>query len=161
MIRRPPRSTLFPYTTLFRSQRSPATFRPNGYVVTAPQAAWSSVVQTSVPTASEPCLHLQAALATAIGIGNDTDTVAAIAGAMLGARWGASAVPAAWRRILHGYPGRDARDLERVAYLAANGGRAGHSGWPRIEHIDYSREQMGGAAVTVHPFDDGLWVGSV
>src|SRR5256885_5602900 len=25
MIRRPPRSTLFPYTTLFRSQRSPAT----------------------------------------------------------------------------------------------------------------------------------------
>src|SRR5256885_9764466 len=25
MIRRPPRSTLFPYTTLFRSQRVPAT----------------------------------------------------------------------------------------------------------------------------------------
>src|SRR3712207_7224402 len=28
MIRRPPRSTLFPYTTLFRSPRAPATGRP-------------------------------------------------------------------------------------------------------------------------------------
>src|SRR2546422_4650235 len=27
MIRRPPRSTLFPYTTLFRSQVAPGTFR--------------------------------------------------------------------------------------------------------------------------------------
>src|SRR2546430_12272939 len=28
MIRRPPRSTLFPYTTLFRSRRRPLTFPP-------------------------------------------------------------------------------------------------------------------------------------
>src|SRR2546429_3020313 len=28
MIRRPPRSTLFPYTTLFRSSRSPGRLRP-------------------------------------------------------------------------------------------------------------------------------------
>src|SRR3712207_7468735 len=28
MIRRPPRSTLFPYTTLFRSQRQPQVGRP-------------------------------------------------------------------------------------------------------------------------------------
>src|SRR2546429_6596287 len=28
MIRRPPRSTLFPYTTLFRSKRFPAKWRP-------------------------------------------------------------------------------------------------------------------------------------
>src|SRR5690242_21703977 len=28
MIRRPPRSTLFPYTTLFRSARSPLELRP-------------------------------------------------------------------------------------------------------------------------------------
>src|SRR5256885_7125082 len=30
MIRRPPRSTLFPYTTLFRSPRVPARDRPPG-----------------------------------------------------------------------------------------------------------------------------------
>src|SRR2546422_7621340 len=30
MIRRPPRSTLFPYTTLFRSSRAPQLVRPLG-----------------------------------------------------------------------------------------------------------------------------------
>src|SRR2546430_16959565 len=34
MIRRPPRSTLFPYTTLFRSQE----LRNNGFALPAPQA---------------------------------------------------------------------------------------------------------------------------
>src|SRR3712207_9036883 len=31
MIRRPPRSTLFPYTTLFRSERLPEAQRPVGH----------------------------------------------------------------------------------------------------------------------------------
>jgi hypothetical protein len=34
-----------------------------------------------------------------VRIGNDTDTVAAIAGGLLGARWGASAIPAKWKTI--------------------------------------------------------------
>src|SRR6202043_4207730 len=33
MIRRPPRSTLFPYTTLFRSESSPAHLAPGPVVV--------------------------------------------------------------------------------------------------------------------------------
>src|SRR5260370_36196862 len=37
MIRRPPRSTLFPYTTLFRSRRSGATHVFHQYVVRTPQ----------------------------------------------------------------------------------------------------------------------------
>src|SRR2546425_12169100 len=32
MIRRPPRSTLFPYTTLFRSNPIPANFQDNGTI---------------------------------------------------------------------------------------------------------------------------------
>src|SRR2546426_11605515 len=32
MIRRPPRSTLFPYTTLFRSQQLPSLFLPLGFL---------------------------------------------------------------------------------------------------------------------------------
>src|SRR2546430_12688310 len=40
MIRRPPRSTLFPYTTLFRSDFSPMAGRPmKGYVTLA--AGWA------------------------------------------------------------------------------------------------------------------------
>lgn len=37
--------------------------------------------------------HLEAGLRAAVAIGDDTDTVAAIAGALLGARYGASVVP--------------------------------------------------------------------
>lgn len=82
----------------------PATFNPNGWVVTALQAAWSSIAQTPVPEA-DPARHYVDALNTAIRIGNDTDTVAAIAGGLLGARWGATAIPAEWRELSHGYPG--------------------------------------------------------
>src|SRR3712207_7383641 len=36
MIRRPPRSTLFPYTTLFRSSRNPTSPKPRGSASCAP-----------------------------------------------------------------------------------------------------------------------------
>ena len=112
-------------------QRPPSTFTPNGFVVTALQAALASIVQTPVPD-TDPCTHLQAALHTAVGIGHDTDTVAAIAGSLLGARWGASAVPFRWRRLLHGWPGYDVRDLVRLAVLASRGGKDDQEGWPSV-----------------------------
>src|ERR1043166_4280059 len=43
MIRRPPRSTLFPYTTLFRSMRLPPFQRP-AHVVSATEHAWNGIV---------------------------------------------------------------------------------------------------------------------
>src|SRR2546428_7937656 len=39
MIRRPPRSPLFPYTTLFRSVNAPPTWA-NELLVTVPRQAW-------------------------------------------------------------------------------------------------------------------------
>ena len=54
---------------------------------------------------SFPAQHLRLALEAAVRGGRDADTVAAIAGALLGARWGASAVPAQWRRAIFGWPG--------------------------------------------------------
>ena len=47
--------------------------------------------------------------------GDDTDTVAAIAGGLLGATYGASAVPAPWRQLLHGWPGLRSPDLVALA----------------------------------------------
>src|SRR5438034_4085651 len=48
LIRRPPRSTLFPYTTLFRSQVSPKVVRMEGWaaelVSGRPDAAWDAFV---------------------------------------------------------------------------------------------------------------------
>ena len=105
----------------------PPTFTRNGYVVTALPAAWSAIHHTPVPD-EMTCLHLQRSLDTAIRIGNDTDTFAAIAGGLLGARWGASAVPAEWRKMVHGYPGRTATDLVEAATMAVRGRRFGFSG---------------------------------
>lgn len=66
-----------------------------------------------------PAAHLADARVAAVRIGNDTDTVAAIAGALLGARWGAPAVPDGWRRMLHGWPRLRAGELEQLALLTA------------------------------------------
>jgi len=79
----------------------PGAFHPNGWVVAAFQAALSAVLHTEVPEEG-PERHLEAAMRAAVMIGNDTDTVAAIAGALLGARWGAAALPGEWLGLLHG-----------------------------------------------------------
>src|SRR5688572_32030663 len=51
MIRRPPRSTLFPYTTLFRSDAAPEVHRPAG--VNAAEQAGRVVVGRSEEHTSE------------------------------------------------------------------------------------------------------------
>jgi ADP-ribosyl-[dinitrogen reductase] hydrolase len=109
----------------------PERFAPNGFTVTALQAAHATIHHTAVPP-DRPGVHLQLALDAAVRIGDDTDTVAAIAGALLGARWGASAVPFRWRRLLHGWPGLDAGQLVRLAVLAGRRGRPDHDGWPVV-----------------------------
>jgi ADP-ribosyl-[dinitrogen reductase] hydrolase len=92
----------------------PSRFTPNGFSVTALQAAYAAVRLTPIPV-DRPRSHLVDALVAAVRIGDDTDTVAAIAGGLLGARWGASAVPTGWRRLVHGWPGYDGEDLVRLA----------------------------------------------
>jgi ADP-ribosyl-[dinitrogen reductase] hydrolase len=84
--------------------------------------------------------------------------VAAIAGALLGARWGMSAVPARWRRILHGWPGLRSRDLVRLALLTARGGDTDSQGWPACDHLDYGLTSAKGLR---HPADEGVILGTV
>ncbi|CAM3449481.1 ADP-ribosylglycohydrolase family protein [Nocardioides dubius] len=131
----------------------PSSFSPNGWVITALQAAWAAIHQTPIPT-DDPRRHLEDALTRVIEIGDDTDTTAAIAGALLGARWGASAFPAEWRRISHGYPGLSGEQLVGLAHLAANR-RPGVYGWPTVPLIDYSMYDIGIDPVP-HPFDEGV-----
>lgn len=138
--------------------KPPQSFANNAWSVGALQAAWSAITHTPVPSEGPPCGHLVDSLTTAIRIGHDTDTVAAITGALLGARWGMSAVPAAWRRLLHGWPGLRGVDLEHLAYLTVRRGSAGKYGWPLVDHIDYSALQYGSPALAVHPYDDGVLI---
>jgi ADP-ribosylglycohydrolase len=86
--------------------RPPSVFTPNGYTVTAFQAAWASIHATR-----DADDRVTAALQLAISIGNDTDTVAAIAGGLLGAACGASKIPGGLVEKVHGWPGLDAKDL--------------------------------------------------
>jgi ADP-ribosyl-[dinitrogen reductase] hydrolase len=122
----------------------------NGWVVAALLAAWSSVNRTS---------DLPSALITAVQGGGDTDTVAAITGALAGAAYGGSGVPVRWRRMLHGWPGLRARDLVRLAYLTAHDGCPSPQGWPTGDRLT---SYDGADTRTVpHPDDEGVLLGAV
>lgn len=131
-----------------------ARFTPNGYTVTALQAALSAI--TAAP--DDDCHHLQDALHAAVRIGHDTDTIAAIAGGLLGARWGASAVPWRWRRAVHGWPGRDGRDVVSLATLTVRGGKPDRKGWPVVADVPY--DEHAARVVVPHPYDPGVLLGT-
>jgi ADP-ribosyl-[dinitrogen reductase] hydrolase len=119
------------------------TFPNNGWVVTAFQAAWSAIKHARVPVDRAdlrlfPAQHFAIALERAVRCGGDTDTVAAIAGQILGAKWGSTAIPLRWRRLLHGYPNLNNRDLMELAVLTVDKGQVDNVGWPSIDLIDDS-----------------------
>lgn len=136
--------------------KPPKTFHQNGFTVTALQAAWSAITHTAATTHGPD--HVRAALTAAVQIGHDTDTVAAIAGALLGARYGASAIPFEWSRLVHGWPGLRAGDLIRLAALTHKQGKADGQGWPTIAELDYGPQRR---LATPHPRDDQVLLGTV
>ncbi|KTS63776.1 hypothetical protein NS206_09340 [Microbacterium testaceum] len=101
------------------SGRHPRDFRDaNGWVVRAFQGALAAVSGAAGPLD---------AIERAVRGGNDTDTVAAIAGSLAGAVWGADALPDSHTTVLHGWPGIDAAELARRARLAV--GASAVSAW--------------------------------
>lgn len=136
----------------------PRDFARNGWVVEAFQGAWSAIHFTSASDAGPA--HLRAALEEAVRGGRDTDTVAAIAGGLLGAAYGCSAVPFEWRQHLHGWPGLRARDLMALGMELGRGEGRGPDSWPRAVTHDYSMWGRTDALVQ-HPHDDGVWLGGV
>ena len=137
-------------------------------MVRAFQGALAAVASASDTASASGTARVQAtggrtevvdALERAIRGGGDTDTVAAIAGSLAGARWGATQVPLAWRRILHGWPGLRVNDLTNLAFLAARGGKPTADGWPTAPLV-----LTGGFLHTAprrHPHDDDVWLGSL
>src|SRR5680860_425400 len=135
----------------------PSDFENNGWVVEALQGAWSAITITAEATGPA---HLRLALEAAVRGGRDTDTVTAIAGSLIGGLYGASAVPAQWRRELRGWPGQRARHLIRLGVLTARGGESDSAGWPAVATMDYSKF-LGSNALAPHPHDDHVWIGGV
>ncbi|MEZ0339873.1 ADP-ribosylglycohydrolase family protein [Mycobacterium sp. pV006] len=136
----------------------PADFPKNGWVVAALQAAWSAIATTPIPD-DDPTAgvfradHLRLALDAAVRAGFDTDTVAAIAGGLLGAAYGASAVPLEWRTMLHGWPGISGRGLVKLA------GATPRAGVP--DRFDPSYHGYRTDALVRHPYDDGVLLGGI
>jgi ADP-ribosylglycohydrolase len=127
-------------------------------VVAVFQAAWSAIATTPV-TVDDPQSgvfvvdHLRLALEAAVGGGGHTDTVASVAGGLLGAAYGATAIPWQWRPNLRGWPGLNTHLLVSLVEKICNGGDPqdipGFSSWrerPAPQH---------------HPRDEGLWIGEV
>lgn len=129
----------------------PASFPNNGWVVTAMQAAWSAIATTQADAL--PADHLRLALDAAVRAGYDTDTVAAIAGGLLGAAYGASAVPGEWRLLLHGWPGIRAHDLVALATAIERKGKP--------DGFDFSYPGSPIDIVARHPYDDGVLLGGI
>lgn len=99
---------------------SPARFNPNGWTVTALQAAYSAVLAADEVPDYNPQSAFRQGLYAAVRIGNDTDTVAAIAGALLGAKSGVNAIPGEWAGLVNGWPKHDGPSLDRLAVKIAS-----------------------------------------
>jgi ADP-ribosylglycohydrolase len=142
-------------------QGDPKTFSNNGYVVTALQAAhWACSRPGPREEGAAACVFAQDAIRRVISLGGDTDTTAAIAGSLLGARFGASAFPQEWTSILHGWPGYDVRDLVRLAVLTADGGAKDRPSWPDIPSMVevYRPQGLGPGPIRLNE-DEEIWVG--
>jgi protein tyrosine phosphatase (PTP) superfamily phosphohydrolase (DUF442 family) len=103
--------------------QEPPAIRGTGYCVDTVEAALWAVAGAE---------DFRRAILRAANLGDDADTTAAIAGQIAGARWGASAIPAAWRdRLVAG---------DRIDSLArrlfAAGGGVDEPVWPydRLVH---------------------------
>lgn len=129
----------------------PADFANNGWVVSALQAACSAILTTPVPAVRAE--HLRLSLDAAVRAGHDTDTVAAIAGGLLGAAYGASAVPLQWRMLLHGWPGLTAHGLVNLAAAIARKGAT--------DGFDFGYPQSAVDICVRHPYDDGVVLGGI
>ena len=106
----------------------PSEFQKNGWVVQALQGAWSAIAHANGSTGPE---ILRLGIEGAVAGGHDTDTVGAIAGGLLGAAYGATAVPWEWKERLHGSPDLRVRGLVGLSQLIVNGVRISSANDPR------------------------------
>jgi len=136
----------------------PADFENNGFVVQALQGAWSAIHGTPEPEDDAAggafrADRLRLALEAAVRGGRDADTVAAIAGGLLGGAYGASAVPLAWRVMLHGWPHATGRTLVQLASAIERKGAP--------EGFDYTYPGSPLDTAARHPYDPQVLLGGV
>ncbi|MCB1290382.1 ADP-ribosylglycohydrolase family protein [Mycolicibacterium sp.] len=121
------------------------------------QGAWSAIAATPVP-ADDPANgvfaadHLRLALEEAVRGGGDATAVATIAGGLLGAAHGVSALPWRWRTELRGWPGLDIRGLANL------GSKTLHDGEP--DRVNSCESWCDLPPPRRHPRDGGVRLGA-
>lgn len=118
----------------------------NGWVSQTLKTAWSAIATCDTPGPR----HFEDALRAAVAAGGDTPTVAAVTGGLLGARWGVSAIPLEWRRLLFGWPGWRDRDLVWAIREALGDGER-----------PLRTQQAPARPIVTHPDDPGLLLGDI
>jgi ADP-ribosyl-[dinitrogen reductase] hydrolase len=103
--------------------KQPPAIRGTGYCVDALEAALWAV---------DGAGDFREAVLRAANLGDDADTTAAIAGQLAGARWGASAIPPAWREKL--VAGERMISLARGLF-GAGGGEADPAVWAHDDFV--------------------------
>lgn len=91
--------------------KTPNDFPSNGWVIHAIQVAWSAIQQTHEFGDNQ----FKHAVEACIRAGNDTDTTAAICGALVGACKGDANIPGEWSKQVWGWPSMSAEDLRKLA----------------------------------------------
>ena len=141
----------------------PEHFTKNGWVVQALQGAWSSIVHSGNRAENDPH-HVRRALEMAVRGGGDTDTVAAIAGGLIVAAYGVSAIPLEWKRRIHGWPGWRAEELIEHAVKATRmwneQDKDFDNAWPSTDYCDYSDWRATDTCIA-HPHDRGVYLGGI
>lgn len=132
----------------------PRDFNPNGDTMRAFQAALAAVM---VGLQSEPGAAAREGLTAAVLAGNDTDTVAAIAGGLLGGSRGVGAIPAEWVVDINGWPGYRSHDLVRLGLSIVEGGGA-EGVWPRTVRMTHPAARP---LALPHPCDSEVLIGTL
>ncbi len=129
----------------------------NGYSVQTLKCAWAAITGTPIPPENN-ARHFADALQEAVRAGNDADTVACVAGSLLAAIWGLSAIPTIWRTQIHGWPDMRDRDLHALSINVMNKESKAENTeykWPNVDRMDYS-SWSSTDNIAVHPHDSGV-----
>lgn len=138
-----------------KAEAEPAAQVADGFILDAVRAAWVAITQTD--RSNESAMHLQRGLQRAVRNERVIRSAGTVAGSLLGGRYGASAVPTQWRRLVHGWPGLRAHDLVELAVCSFAGGRV-PGAWPSVPTMyDPAIRRIG----VPHPVDPDIILGSI
>ena len=106
-------------------------FKPpidNSFTVAAFQAVVGAIVTAANdPACDDPTRAFTIAVEEAVRVGGDTDAIAGVTGALMGAAVGLDAIPQTWRDRIHGWPGLDVDGLQDLAIATALAGVVGEA----------------------------------